>query len=122
MPEEVCCRYYIAFIEAPNLFQRNNVSYVLRPETQTLEGGLRAVRADIYIVVAKDDVPMNFVGVFAEGDEAPMSFPRTRRIYMPVLCLFQDGDQFLQAIDFLRCRDKMMSMCSDSRRLLFFLT
>jgi hypothetical protein len=104
MPEEVCCRYYIAFTEAPNLFQRNNVSYVLRPETQTLAGGVRAVRADIYIVVTEDDVRVNFVGVFAEGDEAPMLLPRTCRIHMPVLCFLQDGNQFLQAIDFLGCR------------------
>lgn len=121
MPEEVCCCYYIAFTWVSNLFQRNNVSYVLRPETQALAGGLRAVRADIYIIIAKDDVPVNFVGVFAEGDEGPMPFPRTCRIHMPVLCFLQDGNQFLQAIDFLGCRDEMMSMSSDSRGF-FFLT
>ena len=121
MPEEVCGCYYVAFTGVPNLFQRNNVSYVLRPETQTLAGRLRAARADVYIIVAKDDMPVNFVRVFAEGDEAAMLFPRTCRVHVVVLCLLQDGNQFLQAINFLRCRREMMSRCSDSRRL-FFLT
>jgi hypothetical protein len=120
VPEEVCRCYYITFTGAPNLCQRNNVRYVLRPETQTLAGGLRAVRADVYIIVAKGSVFVNVVRVFAEGDEAAMFFLRTCHIHMPVLCLLQDGNQFFQAIDFLECRYEMMSMCSDSRRLICF--
>ena len=120
MPEEVCRCYYVAFIGLPNLCQRNNVSYVLRPETQTLAGRVRAVRADIYIIVVKDGVPVNAVRVFAEGNERPMLFLRACHIQMSVLCLLQERNQFLQAIDFLGCRDDMMSMCSDSCRLICF--
>ena len=88
MPEQVCCRDYIAFAGLSEPLKSDNVGYVFCPEAQTFARELNTMTvANVYIIIVKDKLVTNSQGIFAEANKTTMFLPRSRCIHMAVIRL-----------------------------------
>jgi hypothetical protein len=85
VPKQVSRRDYIALTGLPDHLEGNNISYVLRPKTQALARHVDSIQADVYIVVAKEELLANLESILAKADKTSMPLPGSRCIHIVIV-------------------------------------